>query len=98
MDQATSNFDPVLTVSDLDTLDRAEILAGYREFVSGDPEPGANRGRAYWHGWRNAARDHGQIPGDWAMAALIRDMIRCGRIRVTDATASSCRTLTILED
>ena len=57
-----SEMKPVATWADLVTLDGDEILAGYMEYQKGDPEPGPNRGRAYWHGWMNAARDHGERP------------------------------------
>lgn len=77
------NFRPVETLADLATLDQDEILAGYLEYQNGDPEPGPNRGRAYWHGWRNAAADHGQIEFDGAMRKLAREMwcVRKGRGR-----------------
>lgn len=55
-------FEPVSTLDDLDSLNDDEIVAGYREWRKGDPQPGPNRGRAYWHGWMNAARDHGEQP------------------------------------
>ena len=75
------NFRPVETAADLATLDEDEIIAGYTEYQKGDPEPGPNRGRAYWHGWRNAARDHGQIAGDEAMRKLAREMCPGGVLR-----------------
>lgn len=81
MPTTTLAFKPVATRADLDTLNADEILAGYREFRKGDPEPGPNRGRGYWHGWRNAARDHGQIEGDAAMASLAEELVRSGYFR-----------------
>lgn len=68
------SFRPVETAADLATLDEAEILAGYMEYLRGDPEPEPNRGRAYWHGWRNAAADCGQIEIDAAMRKLANEM------------------------
>jgi hypothetical protein len=65
------SFDPVRTLTDLETLDEGDILAGYLEARRGDPEPGPNRGRAYWHGWRNAMIDMGEMPPDdasWQLA------------------------------
>jgi hypothetical protein len=67
-------FEPVRTKADLDALEHDEIVAGYLEYRSDDPEPGPNRGRAYWHGWRNAAIDHGRIPKDQAAAQLAREV------------------------
>lgn len=66
-----TNFKPVSTMEDLMALDEAEIVAGYREAKIGDPEPGENRGRAYWHGWCNAMRDRGVLPPtpeSWSLA------------------------------
>ena len=76
-----ANFEPVRTVADLETLDDAEILAGYRETRRGDPEPGLNRGRAYWHGWRNRMIDLREIDGDDASAKLAHEFIRGGHLR-----------------
>jgi len=72
------NFEPVRTVADLETLDHDEILAGYMEWRAGDPEPGLNRGRSYWHGWRNAAIDHRAIEKDDAAAQLAHEVIATG--------------------
>lgn len=74
-------FEPVRTVADLETLDHDEILAGYMEWRAGDPEPGPNRGRAYWHGWRNAAMDHRAIPLDDASAQLAHELVSTGWLR-----------------
>ena len=70
------NFEPVRTVADLETLDDAEILAGYLETKRGDPEPGINRGRAYWHGWRNRMIDLGEIQGDSASWQLAHEYVQ----------------------
>lgn len=70
MPESEAIFQPVATLADLDALDDDDIVAGYRDFRSGDPEPGLNRGRAYWHGWRNAARDQGQIES-WPESSLL---------------------------
>jgi len=64
------SFAPVSTLEDLDSLPSDEIVEGYRSFEKGDPEPGENRGKAYWHGWMNAARDHHERPSTPEAAAL----------------------------
>lgn len=69
------NFEPVRTIADLETLDEDEIVAGYTEYHKGDPEPGPNRGRSYWHGWRNAAIDHREIEKDDASAQLAHEVV-----------------------
>jgi hypothetical protein len=58
------NFEPVATLEDLDSLDEQDIIAGYRSAARGDPEPGANRGRAFWHGWRCGMFDLGELKPD----------------------------------
>lgn len=69
---------PVTKAADLVTLDPAEVLEGYNDGYSGDPEPGGNRSDAYWHGWRNGALDGGHREKDDAQAALARDYMKNG--------------------
>lgn len=69
-----SAFEPVRTKADLYTLDPDEILAGYMEAKRGDPEPGPNHGRAYWHGWRNRMIDYGEIQVDDASMQLAHEL------------------------
>ena len=74
-----SEFEPVATVADLETLDQDEIVAGFMDWRPGDPEPGPNRGRAYWHGFMNAARDHGERPWSPQSAQLAHEIVASGR-------------------
>lgn len=68
-------YTPIRTVDELLTLDQDEILAGYRSTRSGDPEPGPNRGRAFWHGWRTRMMDLGEIPIDETHRQLVREWL-----------------------
>jgi hypothetical protein len=70
-----SEFYPVRTVVDLDHLDEDEIVAGYKAGLHGAQEPGSDKSRAYWHGWRNGRVDgnHDQI--DSAQVELARHMV-----------------------
>lgn len=61
---------PVTTVADLETLDDDEMIEGYRDGKAGEPEPGDNRSRSYWHGWRNGAVDGGHREIDAAQREL----------------------------
>ena len=70
-----SAFTPVATKSELDTLDAQEILAGYLSAERGDPEPGLNRGKAFWHGWRNRMMDIHEIPKDEAARKLAHEVV-----------------------
>lgn len=51
-------FSPVKTLEELDTLDGDAVVEGYVSAERGDPEPGENRGKAFWHGWRNRMIDY----------------------------------------
>lgn len=73
---------PVRTWAELQTLDHAEIMEGYEDGFRGDPEPGDNRSKAYWHGWRNGHLDHVRGPPDQDAIALIQDMRRCGAFKL----------------
>ena len=61
---------PVTTIVELDALDSDEMLDGYRDGRAGEPEPGGNRSRSYWHGWRNRTVGGGHRLKDNAQAAL----------------------------
>ena len=65
-----SEYLPVTTKADLDTLDPTEMQEGYFDGFDGEPEPGNNRSRSYWHGWRNGAVDGGHREKDDAQATL----------------------------
>lgn len=67
-----SEFAPVRTIADLDTLDLAEMREGYWDGYHGEPEPGNNRTRSYWHGWGNGAVDSGRREKTWDQAELAR--------------------------
>lgn len=64
---------PVVTVAELDSLDPAEILEGYWDGKDGLSEPGNNRSKAYWHGWRNGRSDRTHIvdPEGLALARAV---------------------------
>ena len=73
------SFVPPKTLAELDELDPAEIVEGYTSAVRGDPEPGANRGRAFWFGWRNRMMDFGIIPIDADHLKLTREVLAASR-------------------
>jgi hypothetical protein len=67
----------VRTVADLATLDEAEMLEGYLDGFAREREPGDNRSRSYWHGWRNGHTDRFG-GGDEAQTALAHEVIKTG--------------------
>lgn len=74
-------FEPVRTLADLESLNSDEILEGYLSADRGDPEPGENRGRAYWHGWRNRMIDLHVIQPDDASRNLVREVLASNRLQ-----------------
>jgi hypothetical protein len=76
------NFAPVRTVEDLDSLDEAQVVEGYLSAERGDPEPGPNRGRSFWHGWRNRMMDLGALEHDRAARDLAREYVARQREKV----------------
>lgn len=74
-----AKFEPVRTYAELQTLDEDEIVHGYLSAERGDPEPGENRGRAFWHGWRNRMIDLGELSCDEVSMQLAREVIAAHR-------------------
>lgn len=64
---------PVTTAVELNEMESDEILEGYRDGYSGDSEPGDNRSKAYWHGWRNGSNDRAR-KSDEAQRQLVRSV------------------------
>lgn len=81
----TERFKPVTTLDDLDSLDPDEILRGYVSGERGDPEPGHNSGRAFWHGWRCRMFDLGELQVPAEHRELVRQFIRRERERNASA-------------
>jgi hypothetical protein len=74
------NFAPVTTFDDLDGLDHDQVVEGYMSAERGDPEPGPNRGRSYWHGWRCRMMDYGEIEIDDGHRNLVREYLEHERL------------------
>lgn len=68
-------------MADLETLDEDAIGEGYRTAEQGDPEPGPNRGRAFWHGWCNRMRDIGALPPTPESSKLAGEFLEAQRMR-----------------
>ncbi len=70
-----SEFNPVSTLSELDLLDQDEIVSGYRSGLDGEGEPGSNKIRGFWHGWRNGRVDRGLARIDEHQTRLAREFV-----------------------
>lgn len=66
---------PIRRAKQLENLDDAEMLEGYRDGFKNEPEPKGNRSISYWHGWRNGAVDGGYREIDSAQGELARDYV-----------------------
>lgn len=75
------NFEPVTTLEELDALNEADMLEGYMSAERGDPEPGPNRGKAFWHGWRNRMMDMHELPVDAAAMTLVNAVVERTRVQ-----------------
>lgn len=70
-----SEFNPVTTKAELSALDSGEMVEGYRAGLDNAPEPGSDKSKAYWHGWRNGMVDRGYMAMDDAQAMLAREVV-----------------------
>ena len=70
-----SEFKPISTLEDLNLQDTDELLAGYHAGLENLAEPGSDKSRAYWHGWRNGRTDRGVTPVDTSQAELARRFV-----------------------
>jgi hypothetical protein len=70
-----SEFEPVSTVQDLKLLDETDMMNGYLSGFHGDPIPGSDKSRSFWHGWRNGQVDGGFAKSDDAQRSLVRGLM-----------------------
>jgi len=69
-------YQPLSTISELAVLDGDDCVAGYCAGLDGAPEPGSDRSKSYWHGWRNGMMDSGRMPHDEASRKLAAEFVR----------------------
>lgn len=70
-----SEYQPVRTKQELDLLNNEEMVAGYLEGFIGAKEPGSDKSKSFWHGWRNGRVDGGYDPKDDAQSQLAREIV-----------------------
>lgn len=73
-----SEFKSAATVVDLETLDQADVLAGYYSGLNGDPAPGSDKSRGFFHGWRNGMADTRRTDTTPEQQQLCREMVDTG--------------------
>lgn len=76
---------PVMTLAELDTLNSSEVIEGYVDGRQNAPEPGGNRSKSYWHGWRNGMVDGKHMEKDDAQAILAHLVVQRSRIQGASA-------------
>lgn len=50
----------------------ADVIDGYRSGHRGESEPGSDKSRSFFHGWKNGRVDGGHDPIDERQAAFAR--------------------------
>lgn len=70
-----SEFNPVKTILDLQNLDDNDIICGYMAGISGTSEPGSDKSRSFWHGWRNGRVDGGFNEKDEFQSQLAKEYV-----------------------
>jgi len=71
-----SEYQPLSSVRELDVLDGDDCMAGYLAGLDGALEPGSDKSKSYWHGWRNGMMDKGELPIDWPATNLAAEFVR----------------------
>lgn len=70
-----SEYQPIKTKAELDLLDEQEMVSGYLHGLHCPDEPGSDKSRSFWHGWRNAQVDRGRVAIDDAQMMLAREIV-----------------------
>lgn len=71
-----SEYQPLSSVRELYVLDEDDCMAGYLAGLDGSPEPGSDKSKSYWHGWRNGMMDKGRLPIDEPARNLAAEFVR----------------------
>lgn len=70
-----SEYQSVKTKAELNLLDEQEMVSGYLYGLNCANEPGSDKSKSFWHGWRNAQVDRGRISIDDAQMMLAREVV-----------------------
>jgi hypothetical protein len=75
MEKEMSEYQPLRSASEADLLDMDDCVAGYRSGLHGESEPGSDKSKSFWHGWRNGMIDSRRAPIDEACVNLAREIV-----------------------
>lgn len=70
-----SEYQPIRTKQELDLLDNEEVVAGYLDGLKGSSQPGSDKSKSFWHGWRNGRVDGGFAAIDCDQRRLAREIV-----------------------
>jgi hypothetical protein len=76
-----SEFQTAETIEDLSSLDEADIMAGYNSGYKGDAEPGSDRSRSFYHGWKNGMVDSKRLVITPEQQRLAREIVQTGYLK-----------------
>jgi len=71
-----SEYKPLVTNAEAELLDMDDCVAGYLAGYHGDKEPGSDKSKSYWHGWRNGSMDGKHIQVDEPAILLAASVVR----------------------
>lgn len=71
--------DEVRTLTELDSLDTKEVVAGYMCGNAREPFP-ENPSKSFIHGWLNSQVDRGRVAISDAQRELVRAYVRRGKL------------------
>lgn len=60
-------------------LSEDDCLAGYLAGLRDEPEPGSDKSRSFFHGWRNGRADRGHVELDEAQREYARRYVAASR-------------------
>ena len=71
-----SEYQPLSTAAEAELLDMDDCVEGYKSGLRAESEPGSDKSKSFWHGWRNGMIDRGLMPMDEAARNLCKEIIR----------------------
>ncbi|WP_211440967.1 hypothetical protein [Collimonas humicola] len=69
-----SEFTKVSTLAEVAMLDKDEMMLGYWHGFEGNDEPGSDKSKSFWHGYRNGRVDGGFAEPDLAQKQLAHEI------------------------
>lgn len=71
-----SEYKPITNILDLKKINMCEAIEGYFSGFNGEREPGSDKSKSFWHGWRNGRTDKGLSVVDSSQRELARQYMQ----------------------